>query len=93
MHVELEAAPGIHRVTESFTNWYLVEDEGRLTVVDTGLPGSWDSLRGALQRAGRTHADIAAIVLTHGHSTISALPSAPAASWACRYTCTRTTFG
>ncbi|HEY2320360.1 MAG TPA: MBL fold metallo-hydrolase [Solirubrobacteraceae bacterium] len=67
MDVELEAAPGIHRVAESFTNWYLVDHEGSLTVVDSGLPGSWDSLGQALRRLGRSHADIAAVVLTHAH--------------------------
>jgi glyoxylase-like metal-dependent hydrolase (beta-lactamase superfamily II) len=67
MHVEVDAAPGIHRVSESYTNWYLVEHEGAVTIVDTGLPGSWESLGQALLRVGRTHGDIAAVVLTHAH--------------------------
>jgi glyoxylase-like metal-dependent hydrolase (beta-lactamase superfamily II) len=67
MHVQVEAAPGIHRVEEAYTNWYLVEDHGRLTVVDTGLPGSWQSLAAALGRLGRAHSDIEAVVLSHGH--------------------------
>jgi len=39
MHFEADVAEGVHRVEDAYTNWYLVEGEGRaLTVVDTGLP-------------------------------------------------------
>jgi glyoxylase-like metal-dependent hydrolase (beta-lactamase superfamily II) len=67
MELELNAAPGIHRVEDAHTNWYLVEEDGALCVVDAGVPSSWDSLHEALRRLGRTPADIAAVVLTHGH--------------------------
>jgi glyoxylase-like metal-dependent hydrolase (beta-lactamase superfamily II) len=67
MELELNAAPGIHRVEDANTNWYLVEEDGALCVVDTGVPSSWDSLHEALRRLGRTPADVAAVVLTHGH--------------------------
>ena len=60
-------AEGVHRIEDAFTNWYLVEDGGRLTVVDTGVPSSWDSLQAALPELGRTAADIDAVVLTHAH--------------------------
>jgi glyoxylase-like metal-dependent hydrolase (beta-lactamase superfamily II) len=61
-------ANGIHRIEDAYTNWYLVEGDGRaLTVVDTGLPSSWDSLGQALGRLGRSHDDIEAVVLTHAH--------------------------
>lgn len=60
-------APGVHRVEDSYTNWYLIEDEGRLTVVDAGVPGSWESLVGALGELGRALPDIEALVLTHAH--------------------------
>jgi glyoxylase-like metal-dependent hydrolase (beta-lactamase superfamily II) len=62
-----DVAPGVHLVEEAYTNWYLVEDGGRLTVVDTGFPRSWRSLQGALDALGRARGDIAAVVLTHGH--------------------------
>lgn len=67
MQLEPNAAPGIHRVEDAFTNWYLVEQDGRLTVVDCGVPDSWDSLQQALPRLGHSAADIAAVVLTHAH--------------------------
>jgi glyoxylase-like metal-dependent hydrolase (beta-lactamase superfamily II) len=67
--LEQHAAEGIHRVEGAHTNWYLVEDGagGGLTVVDTGLPRSWDSLQSALSELGRSAGDIEAVVLTHGH--------------------------
>ena len=67
MRLEPNVVPGVHRIEDSFTNWYLIEDAGRLTVVDTGVPGSWESLHAVLPRLGRTSSDIDAVVLTHGH--------------------------
>lgn len=64
---ERDAAERVHRVEDARTNWYLIEDDGRLTVVDTGLPRSWGSLESAIRRLGRSLADIEAVVLTHGH--------------------------
>jgi len=67
--LEQHAAERIHRIEDAHTNWYLVEDGagGGLTVVDTGLPRSWDSLQSALVALGRSAADVEAVVLTHGH--------------------------
>jgi glyoxylase-like metal-dependent hydrolase (beta-lactamase superfamily II) len=62
-----DVAPGVHRIADAFTNWYLIEDGGRLTIVDAGVPTSWDSLQDALRRLGRRADDIAALVLTHAH--------------------------
>jgi len=31
------AAEGIHQVEDAYASWFLVEDDGRLAVVDTGL--------------------------------------------------------
>jgi glyoxylase-like metal-dependent hydrolase (beta-lactamase superfamily II) len=57
-------APGVHRIEDAFTNWYLIEAEDGITIVDCGVPRSWDSLRTAL--GGRLDA-VRAIVLTHAH--------------------------
>jgi hypothetical protein len=27
--IEVNAAPGIHRLEDAFTNWFLVEEDGR----------------------------------------------------------------
>ena len=60
-------ADGVHRIDDSYTNWYLIEEEGRLTVVDAGVPSSWSSLLEALNDLGRSPADVEAVVLTHAH--------------------------
>ncbi|MGI8648921.1 MAG: MBL fold metallo-hydrolase, partial [Rubrobacter sp.] len=65
--LQRDVAPGIHRVENSYTNYYLIEEDGRVTVVDTGLPTSWPSLVEALGSIGRTLQDIEAVVLTHAH--------------------------
>jgi glyoxylase-like metal-dependent hydrolase (beta-lactamase superfamily II) len=58
---------GVHRIGERFVNWHLIEESGRLTMVDAGLPASWHSLLEALNELGRTRGDIEALVLTHAH--------------------------
>ncbi len=65
--LQTEVAEGVHRIEDSYTNWYLIEEDGRLTVVDAGVPTSWWSLKGALGRLGRDPSEIEAVVLTHAH--------------------------
>jgi glyoxylase-like metal-dependent hydrolase (beta-lactamase superfamily II) len=65
--IHANVADGIHRIEDSYTNWYLVEEDGRLTVVDAGVPSSWSSLQEALGQLGRTLDDVEAVVLTHAH--------------------------
>jgi len=63
----VQLADGVWRCGSTLINWYLVEDAGRVTVVDAGLPRHRRQLDAALAAAGRTVGDVAAIVLTHGH--------------------------
>ena len=49
-------------------NWYLVEDGGRVTIVDAGVPAYRRQLEADLAKLGRTVGDVAALVLTHGHA-------------------------
>ena len=65
--IERNAAEGIHRIEDAYTNWYLVEDGGRVTIVDTGFPRSWATLQKALRTIGRSPGDVEAVVLTHAH--------------------------
>lgn len=67
MRVVPEVADGVHQVEDAYTNWYLVEGDGGITVVDTGLPSSWRSLQRALETIGRPRDHVRAVVLTHGH--------------------------
>ncbi len=60
-------APGVHRYRDGLVNWYVAEDDGAITLFDAGWPNSWDRIVAGLQELGRRPADIAAIVLTHGH--------------------------
>lgn len=65
--LQANVAEGVHRIEDSFTNWYLIEEDGRLTVVDAGVPTSWASLQEALGELGRRPSDVEAVVLTHAH--------------------------
>jgi glyoxylase-like metal-dependent hydrolase (beta-lactamase superfamily II) len=57
----------VHRIEDCYTNWYLVEGDDGVTVVDAGVPASWQSLLDALRALGRSSGDVRALVLTHGH--------------------------
>ena len=67
-HAAVQVAPGVHRLGSSLVNFYLVEEDGRYTLVDAGLPGAFDQLLALMQELGADLHDIDAVVLTHGHS-------------------------
>src|SRR3954463_8133867 len=58
---------GVHRLGTELVNYYLVEEDGRCTLVDAALPGDHDGLVRALRELGRDVGDIDAVVLTHAH--------------------------
>src|SRR5256714_4538475 len=64
----VELAPGVWRAGTAFVNWYLLEEDGRVTIVDAGLPGYRPQLDRALERMGRRLEDVAAVLLTHAHA-------------------------
>jgi glyoxylase-like metal-dependent hydrolase (beta-lactamase superfamily II) len=57
----------IYRLESVYTNWYLLEQGGRLTLLDAGLPRDWRPFCAALSRLGHTPADIDAVLITHHH--------------------------
>jgi glyoxylase-like metal-dependent hydrolase (beta-lactamase superfamily II) len=57
----------IHRAGTEIVNWYLLEEGGKVTVVDAGCPRYRAQLEPALREIGRTLDDVEAIVLTHAH--------------------------
>ena len=59
--------PGLHRLASVYTNWYLLEEGGRLTVLDAGLPRDWQAFGSALGRMGYSLGDIDAVLVTHHH--------------------------
>lgn len=58
---------GIYRYADGLVNWYMIEEDGQLTIVDTGWPRSWPRIERAISELGHSVRDVAAIVLTHGH--------------------------
>lgn len=60
-----DIVPGVHRLGSSLVNWYLVEERGRLTAVDAGLPGYRKTLVDDLSLLGHAPGDVEALVLTH----------------------------
>lgn len=60
-------AANVHRLEDVYTNWYLLEQGGRLTVLDAGLPGDWREFVSALSRLGHSPDDIDAVLITHHH--------------------------
>ena len=67
MTLHANVVEGVHRIDHAFTNFYLVEDDDRLTLVDAGVPTAWEPLQAALRSLGRALDQIEALVLTHGH--------------------------
>jgi len=61
-------ADGVHRFGDGIVNWYLVDDGGALTMIDTAWPRSWPEIERAVQSIERRVEDIQAILLTHGHA-------------------------
>lgn len=60
-------APGVFRLGSPMVNFYSVEERGRLTIIDAGLPKHAETLDAGLRSIGRELSDIEALVLTHAH--------------------------
>jgi glyoxylase-like metal-dependent hydrolase (beta-lactamase superfamily II) len=64
----MQVAEGLHRLTQGVVNFYLVEDGGKLTLIDAGAPGDWDMFARAVGSLARTLEDLDSVLLTHAHS-------------------------
>ena len=64
----MEVGAGVRRFGSRYINLYLIEEGGRLTLLDAGLPGYWRALLGELEAIGRRLEDIDAVLLTHSHA-------------------------
>jgi glyoxylase-like metal-dependent hydrolase (beta-lactamase superfamily II) len=62
-----EPASAIRRFHNVYTNSYLLEEGGRLTLVDGGLPGDWKAFGSQLSVLGYGVEAIDAVLLTHHH--------------------------
>jgi hypothetical protein len=47
--MQINAAPGVHRVEDAYTNRYLLEEDGRITIVDSGVPDSATATSGPVR--------------------------------------------
>ncbi|EYR64470.1 Zn-dependent hydrolase [Actinotalea ferrariae CF5-4] len=63
-----EVADRVHRLEHAYVNCYVVAgDDGRVLLVDAGLPGMWPLMGFALRELGHRPEDVAGLVLTHAH--------------------------
>jgi glyoxylase-like metal-dependent hydrolase (beta-lactamase superfamily II) len=68
MDVEVrEVSSGVWHARAAHVSWTMVTEGDEVTLVDTGWPGDRERVVASLERIGRSPADVAAIVLTHGH--------------------------
>lgn len=63
----MQVSEGIHRLTRGVTNFYLIEESGKYTLVDAGTPGDWAFFSRSLAGLGGKLADLDAVLLTHAH--------------------------
>jgi glyoxylase-like metal-dependent hydrolase (beta-lactamase superfamily II) len=60
-----EASPMIRTMGTEFVHFFLLEEDGAVTLIDAGLSGYRDTLEPALAEMDRSIDDVKAIVLTH----------------------------
>jgi glyoxylase-like metal-dependent hydrolase (beta-lactamase superfamily II) len=82
-----QVADGVHRITGGVTNFYLIGENGKYTVVDAGAPQDWALLQSALGELGAQPSDLDAVLITHAHTDHTgfaeqARTEASAAVWA-----------
>lgn len=63
-----QVADRVYRLTRGIANFYLVEDAGKLLLVDAGTPKDWDLFAQAVQALGQRVDDLDAVLLTHAHA-------------------------
>jgi len=64
----VQVSEGIHRLTRGVTNFYLIEESGKYTLVDAGTPADWAFFARSLAELGGKLTDLDAVLLTHAHS-------------------------
>ena len=63
----MQVSEGIHRLTRGVTNFYLIEESGKYTMVDAGTPADWAFFSRSLAELGGKLDDLDAVLLTHAH--------------------------
>jgi hypothetical protein len=60
-----EVVKGVHRLTNGVANFYLIEQAGKLVLVDAGAPKDWALFTRAALNLGKVVGDLDAVLLTH----------------------------
>lgn len=60
-------ASGVHLLQHANVNCWLIEGDGGLTLIDAGLPRTWNKLGTGIRALGYRPEDLRAVVLTHAH--------------------------
>lgn len=81
-----QVAQGVRRLTGGVANFYLVEQDEALTLVDAGTPGDWQLFLRTVEQLGRRLDQLDAVLLTHAHADHTgfadrARREAPAGVW------------
>lgn len=63
-----EIAPDIFTFDSGPFNFYLIRENGRITLVDAAFPGYYGVFRDGLAAIGHSLTDLEAIILTHAHA-------------------------
>lgn len=63
-----EVAGGVHRLTNGVANFYLIQEAGKLVLVDAGAPKDWALFTQAARTLGKAAGDLDAVLLTHAHT-------------------------
>jgi glyoxylase-like metal-dependent hydrolase (beta-lactamase superfamily II) len=64
----MEVADGVQLLTQGVTNFYLIEDAGKFTLVDAGTPKDWDFFIRSLATIEHSQLhNLEAVLLTHAH--------------------------
>lgn len=74
---------GVFFVQGPSVNWVIVAGTEGAVLIDTGYPGDADAVRASLGEAGYAVADLAAILITHGHGDHQGNAAALAAEAGC----------
>ena len=63
-----DVAEGVHRLTNGVANFYLIQESGKLVLVDAGAPKDWSLFTRATVGLGKAAGDLDAVLLTHAHT-------------------------
>lgn len=64
----MQILPSVHHFDTGPFNWYIIEEGGRLTLIDAGFPGHYHVFIKGLEQIGKSVNDLEAILLTHSHA-------------------------